>query len=383
MAMSASSHCPTTFLRALTLLSVFAVLVADVGGRHHVVCPPFSCGGFSNVSYPFRRQGDPHGCGVQSYELVCTETSATIRIGSGVYNVLSINYTGSYFWVVDANLGMQNSCPLPRWDYRDDYYYYHYDGIPHRSFELDPYWGDWWAIFMNCSQEIKYNGSWPVECLSTADSFIYVSIGPHYSFVEAEYFAPSCGFLAMTPLGGPGTTLHENASHPDVFEGIIYPDVFEGISYPDVVKLMRKGFALQFPFTIGDSMDIRECLAESSKSDLRYDFRNKGTKHWIWDILTIDLKVWYCATKHFMSASVTSFLLGVYSKKSFLLGIISNILPVATFVLKYIHGTHFRSRHIILAASFYCINKFPLKHFFFIYTLVSVQFFAGIYWCLW
>ena len=120
MAMSASSHRPTTFLRALILLSVFAVLVADVEGRHHVVCHPFSCGGLSNVSYPFRRQGDPHGCGVRSYELVCTETSATIRIGSGVYNVLSINYTGSnsYFWVVDANLGMQNSCPRPRRDYR-------------------------------------------------------------------------------------------------------------------------------------------------------------------------------------------------------------------------------------------------------------------------
>jgi hypothetical protein len=103
MAMSASSHCSTTSLRAFSvLLSVFAALVADVGGRHHVLCPPFSCGGFSNVSYPFRRQGDPHGCGVQSYELVCTETSATIRIGSGTYNVLSINYTLSHFWVVDS-----------------------------------------------------------------------------------------------------------------------------------------------------------------------------------------------------------------------------------------------------------------------------------------
>ena len=242
MAMSASSHCPTTFLRALTLLSVFAVLVADVGGRHHVVCPPFSCGGFSNVSYPFRRQGDPHGCGVQSYELVCTETSATIRIGSGVYNVLSINYTGSYFWVVDANLGMQNSCPLPRWDYKDDYYHYH--GNSHRNIELDPR-SDRWAIFMNCSQEIKYNGSWPVKCLSTADSFIYMSIwsGVYNFVVEAQYFAPSCSFLAMTPLGGPGATVPENAS------------------YPDVVKLMGKGFALEFPFTASRDI-IRECLAE-------------------------------------------------------------------------------------------------------------------------
>jgi len=237
MAMSASSHRSTPSLEALTLLSVFAVLVADVGGWCHVVCPPFSCGGFSNVSYPFRRQGVPYGCGVQSYELVCTETSATIRIGSGTYNVLSINYTGSYFWVVDANLGMQNSCPLPRWDY---------------SIELDPYWSAWWAIFMNCSQEIKYNGPWPVKCLSTAGFFIYVSTGPDY-LVGAAYFEPSCRFLAMTPLGGP-ETMPENASYPDTFDG----------SYVDVIKLMRKGFALRFPFKDGRGI-IRGCLAESKR----------------------------------------------------------------------------------------------------------------------
>jgi len=247
MAMPTASRPSTTSLRALSvLLSVFAVLVADVGGRHHVVCPPFSCGGLSNISYPFRRQGDPHGCGVQSYELVCTETSATIRIGSGTYNVLSINYTGSYFWVVDANLGMQNNCPLPRWDYIP---YYNYHGNSHRSLELAPSWSDRQAIFMNCSQEIKYNGSWPVKCLSTADSFIYVSLSPHYS---VEAFAPSCGFLAMTPLGGP-ETMPENASYPDTFDG----------SYVDVIKLMRKGFALRFPFTAGEN--IRECLARSKR----------------------------------------------------------------------------------------------------------------------
>ena len=246
MAMSAASHRSTaTSVRALTLLSVFAVLVADVGGRHHVVCPPFSCGGLSNVSYPFRRQGDPHGCGVQSYELVCTETSATIRIGSGTYNVLSINYTGSYFWVVDANLGMQNSCPLPRGDHRPDPYYY-YEFYSPRSIELNPYMIDGWATFMNCSQEIKDNSSSasPVKCLSAADSFIY-----YYDFYPSAWnFMPSCGYLAMTPLGGPGTTVPENAS------------------YPDIVKLMGKGFAIDFPFKIIRwGGNIRGCLAVSKR----------------------------------------------------------------------------------------------------------------------
>ncbi|CAO2193343.1 unnamed protein product [Urochloa humidicola] len=231
MALSVASHRSTT-LQALTVLSVFAVLVADVGGRHHV-CPPFSCGGFSNISYPFRRQGDPHGCGFKSYELVCTNTSATIRIGSGTYTVLSINYTGSYFWIVDANLGMQNSCPLPRWDYYGAYD--HYGGVfinaeSPRTIELGTY-SSGWAIFMNCSQEIKFDGLWwPVKCLSTTESLIYLLIpSPDSYFVQAWNFMPSCGYLARTPLGGPGAWgLDKNSS------------------YPDVVEHMRKGFALNF-----------------------------------------------------------------------------------------------------------------------------------------
>ena len=108
---------------------------------------------------------------------------------------------------------------------------------------------------MNCSRKIRYNDyySWPVKCLSTADSFIYMSISPIADFlIEAEYFAPSCGFLAMTPLGGP-EAMPENESYSNVFEG----------SYIDVIKHMRKGFALRFPFKAG--RNIRDCLAESKR----------------------------------------------------------------------------------------------------------------------
>jgi hypothetical protein len=193
--MSAASHrCCASSLRALTVLFVLAALVSDVGGRHHHhVCPHyFSCGGLSNISYPFRRQGDPSGCGVQSYELVCTDTDATIRIGSGTYKVLSINSTYSHFWVVDADLDIQSSCPLPRWDYHarwinlnlhrwwivsSQYYFYS------SSFYMD----SWrWAIFVNCSQPIenndtdKYHIYEPVSCLSNS-SFIYLV--PDYWYV--------------------------------------------------------------------------------------------------------------------------------------------------------------------------------------------------------
>lgn len=194
----------------------------------------------ANVSYPFFRQGDPHGCGVQSYELVCTATNATIRIGSGTYKVLSINYSDSTFWVVDANLDMQSSCPLPPWDYRPHYGY----GRRRRSIIVELETRGYWVTFANCSQETKYNGIWhPVKCLSTTDFFIYMAIG---NLDEAESFEPSCGYLARTPLGGPGMMLPvpKNASYPDV-------------------KFTREGFTLRFPYLIGG--DFRKCLAESKR----------------------------------------------------------------------------------------------------------------------
>nr|CAB3472481.1 unnamed protein product [Digitaria exilis] len=119
----------------------------------------------------------------KSYELVCTATSATIRIGSGTYNVLSIDYTDSYFWVVDANLGMQSSCPLPRWDHGDAAYY------------------------APTAQGKPVSIEFATPSNGTMDSFIYVSTKSWYS-VEAYEFVPSCGYLAATPLGGPGTTIH-------------------------------------------------------------------------------------------------------------------------------------------------------------------------------
>ncbi|XP_052165597.1 rust resistance kinase Lr10-like [Oryza glaberrima] len=111
-----------------TVLYVLALVVADAD--HHVVrvqgrrhqWQPFSCGHLQNVSYPFRRRGDPRSrrCGFRSYELDCSsdDGKATIRINTGKYYVSSIDYTASIFWVVDANLqdDANSSCPLPRSD---------------------------------------------------------------------------------------------------------------------------------------------------------------------------------------------------------------------------------------------------------------------------
>lgn len=54
-------------LQALIIISSLAVFVAEVQGGD--VCAQFSCGHLQNISYPFRRRGDPLDCGVGAYEL--------------------------------------------------------------------------------------------------------------------------------------------------------------------------------------------------------------------------------------------------------------------------------------------------------------------------
>ncbi|WVZ71987.1 hypothetical protein U9M48_020513 [Paspalum notatum var. saurae] len=284
MAMSAAFPHPDALQSLLALFILLGVLIADAEGRHHVHdCPEFSCGHLRNVSSPFRRQGDPSLCGVQSYELVCTDTDATIRIGSGTYKVLSINYTGSYFWVVDANMSMQRTCPLPRWDYHD---YRH--GKSHRRIELASFSSP--AIFVNCSQRIEddVNGIYnPVACLSTNSSFIYMvtydmyrfGYGYSYGSISAGKLKPSCGYLAGTFLGGPGMMVPQDAT------------------YEHLVNFMREGFTLRFPFTIANPVPnhIRECIERSLRYGFRDEPRNiKGAMYRILDILVLEVEIVWC-----------------------------------------------------------------------------------------
>ncbi|KAF7026867.1 hypothetical protein CFC21_038952 [Triticum aestivum] len=223
-----------TVLKALTALFLFAVLVPNhVQGRHHRHdCPSFSCGPFRNVSSPFRQAGDPPWCGFQSYELVCSDTRATIRINNATYHVSRINYTVSYFWVVDAVLDLPNRCPLPQWNrpfYEHKYGPYYY---PPKA-ELLPLAYSV-ASFVRCSQEVRNNGMYmPVTCMSTSHSFVYVLTGIYSGAVGS--LEPSCGYLAMTPLG----SWVPNASYAGTIESI------------------KNGFALRYRFT---GRGITRCL---------------------------------------------------------------------------------------------------------------------------
>ncbi|WVZ70020.1 hypothetical protein U9M48_018726 [Paspalum notatum var. saurae] len=187
-------------------------------------CPRFSCGDLHNISYPFRRPGDPRDCGERAYELACGNRKATIRINMGTYFVTSINYTDQSFWVVDANLDMQSSCPLPRWDQppfpRGGYF--SESGIQYLAPATYL-----WACFVNCSQAVTdIRRYMPVTCLAPNNSFVYVSLA-----CNVRSLHPSCGYLAMTPFGSLDTW---------------YPEL-QNASYTNIITLVKKGFSVSFP----------------------------------------------------------------------------------------------------------------------------------------
>lgn len=95
----------SVILHALAISSTLSVLLtkseaADILGQ--AVCPSFSCGHLQNIQYPFRLQSDPPGCGVQEYELVCSDSQAIVYINTGRYIVTNISYSDRIFWVVDV-----------------------------------------------------------------------------------------------------------------------------------------------------------------------------------------------------------------------------------------------------------------------------------------
>ncbi|CAO2208440.1 unnamed protein product [Urochloa humidicola] len=220
---SSALHHSSTWQALIILISVISVHAADAGAQGQ--CPHFSCGNLHNISYPFRRPGDPTECGVPAYQLIYSSSKATIRINTGTYFVTNINYPDRSFWVVDANLDMHSSCPLPRWDQLP---YSYGESYLESDFHYDLVTYSFWACFVNCSQAVTDMSTYkPVPCLTTNTSFVYVSIAD----CRVQSLDPSCGYLAMIPFGS---------------WRISYPELKNG-SYTDIIKLVKEGFSVQFP----------------------------------------------------------------------------------------------------------------------------------------
>ncbi|KAG8046150.1 hypothetical protein GUJ93_ZPchr0008g13054 [Zizania palustris] len=294
----------STALQLISVLCVLGVVVPDAGGAAtdgKAACPPFTCGHLNNVSSsPFRRRGDPSECGVPSHELTCVDGQAIIHIDGATYFVMSINYTGykyydgyfGHFWVVDTNiLDSRNNCSLPRWKRVPHYKNNSLQSLHNIRVEFDPVSVDWWSVFVSCSQEVKNNDNMymPVACLSTINSFVYVltSRDPNY----IKNLEPSCGYLAMTPLGALDSVEPGNTS------------LSLNLSYADVVKFMTKGFGVRFPFSYREteSFKFKECMTDFIQESFIPIPMDKLS--WFNTIISLDGDIVVCASAQIPSLS--------------------------------------------------------------------------------
>jgi hypothetical protein len=165
--------------------------------------------------------------------------------------VTAINYTGSYFWVIDTNFDTSSSCPLALWNhnpYPADYYkldsHGYIDLVTARNYI---------ACFANCSRAVTNNGTYkPVACLSANNSHVYVWVSKKDWSCRIGDLEPYCGYLAMIPFGDKWHIQLQDAS------------------YADITQLISKGFTVQFPRrepSIYEKLreDVNICLNDTTR----------------------------------------------------------------------------------------------------------------------
>lgn len=102
------------FIKTFLFLSLFIPTYfasdhdADEG---YTACAPFSCGTFSDISYPFWSSNQPDYCGHPKFKLDCQNDNLTIDIMSQKFHIIDINQTTQILKIARLDLWVDPSCP--------------------------------------------------------------------------------------------------------------------------------------------------------------------------------------------------------------------------------------------------------------------------------
>jgi hypothetical protein len=81
-------------------------------------CAPSSCGNIPNISYPFRLNTDPKGCGNKDFELACeNNVRPTLHLSMVKYYVQAINYSNFTIQLVDAAVQKDDCFSIPHFSF--------------------------------------------------------------------------------------------------------------------------------------------------------------------------------------------------------------------------------------------------------------------------
>ncbi|WCJ41414.1 hypothetical protein M5689_022284 [Euphorbia peplus] len=140
-------------------------------GTNH--CPPSVCGR-TNVSYPFRLQTDPIGCGDDKYKLSCENNFTVLHLfEGGKYYVQAINYDNFTIRLVDAGVHEDDcssipSFPLTRYSFslEDPYTLYEYKQKSEKQYSWEKLPAETFGL---------------IKCQNPVNSSVYLDTSPCFN----------------------------------------------------------------------------------------------------------------------------------------------------------------------------------------------------------
>jgi len=208
--------------RESALLVILLFRLQQICATKHFdhACAPSSCGKITNITHPFRLNGDPDHCGDNRYELTCENNVTVLSLYSGKYHVQAINYNNFTIRVVDPGVRQSNCSSIPRYflsrsNFSDTYDYINMDKDAYQSGQRrvsdqpiyfnnrrwnvvrsNPVYEH--VVFMNCNHSVSDNGKY----VDTASCVNWQSKGYTYAIAGdliSEDLEVGCNVALVTP----------------------------------------------------------------------------------------------------------------------------------------------------------------------------------------
>ncbi|XP_011001830.1 PREDICTED: probable receptor-like protein kinase At5g39020 isoform X3 [Populus euphratica] len=224
-------------------------------------CAPSSCGNIHNISYPFRLNTDPKGCGNKNYELACeNNVRPTLYLNMEKYYVQAINYSDFTIRLVNAAVQKDDCFSIPHHSFTkevlrsaDRHYYYWIKG-PDSSV----------LIFLCCKNQMLN----PPDYIMDTSSCKNGSGTAYNSSSSGSISSPSCVHMEGHSYVMVGEDIQDV---PDLCRvDLIYsvPKNMRNKSYTDVHDILVYGFELSwFSFCCYYGTENRCNLDEATVKD--------------------------------------------------------------------------------------------------------------------
>jgi len=204
-------------------------------------CAPSSCGNIHNISYPFRLNTDPKGCGNKYYELACeNNVRPTLYLDMEKYYVQAINYSDFTIQLVNAAVQKDDCFSIPHHSLTEEMLrsasgnYYYQTNWPESSV----------LTFLCCKNQMRLNHT---DYIMDTSSCKNGSGTAYSSSSSSSISSPSC-----VDMEGHSYVMIDGDIINDVPDlcriDLIYsvPKNMRNMSYTDVHDILVYGFELSW-----------------------------------------------------------------------------------------------------------------------------------------